>query len=249
MPKHQKYVLILFWLFLAVNPLYTQVVQTHNIVTGFFQLKDQLNLGMVFSGAQLEYRYGIQWKISNHQILYQPRLGIGAAFNREMPGVQIHIAPVNVTWAMRFFEQKGHTIKGGLNFMGDYNYQAYPFLHDAHMFWNTEIGISPVVQYSFQWKNRRISAVMQNSLFGFVSHIQKYDPHYYSVEAKEFFVKPHKDLEFGSYNNYNRTNISLEFVPNVQKIHSFIYEFEYLGLFYGNKFERINHNVIWRMTL
>ena len=236
------------------NPLYSQVKQTHDVVVGFLQLKDGLNLGMVFNGFQLEYRYGIEWKINSHKIYYQPRFGAGYVFKRGvmeqvMDDVQIHIAPVNVTWTTLVYEKNRHTIRGGLNFITDYNYQFYDDLHDSPLFWTAEIGFSPVIQYNYQWKNKRIGIRLQNSLVGFTSHFQEYDPYFWTFTWQDFFVKPHENLKFGSFNNYNHTNISLEFVPNTSKKHSFMYEFDYLGFYYGNKFSRMSHNLIWRLSL
>ena len=245
--NHLKCVFV-FCLSIAIIPIHSQVKQSHSIVIGFLQLKDQFNLGMVFNGVQLEYRYGIKWVINDHEILYQPELGAGLAFNRGMIGGQIHFAPVNVTWAMPFYEKNGHSIRGGANFISDYNYHYYE-LNDGPLFWTAEIGISPVVQYAYQWDNKRINLGLQNSLFGFTSHRQGYDPYLWSFTWRDFVVDPHKNLKFGSFNNYNHTNISLEFVPNISKIHSFAYEFDYLGFFWGNQFHRINHNLFWRMSL
>ena len=245
-----KRVVILTMIFglIIIKPVHSQVTQSHNIVAGFLQLKDEFGLGLVFSGVQLEYRYGLHWKINEHEIMYQPKLGLGIAFNRGMLGAQIHIAPVNVTWAMPFYEQNGHTIKGGINFITDYNYQWYE-LHDGPLFWNSVIGFSPVVRYSYQWDNKRLNAGLQNSLFGFTSRRQDYDPYLFSFTWKDFVVYPHKELRFGSFNDYNHTKVSFEFVPDIYKIHSFAYEFDYLGYFYGNRFDRINHNLLWRMSL
>jgi hypothetical protein len=192
-----------------------------------------------------------QWK---EVMQKHTKLGLGLAFNRGMIGGQIHIAPVNVTWTMPFYEQNGHTIKGGFNFITDYNYQYYE-LHDGPLFWNSEIGFSPVVGYGYQWDNERtqvrsrVNASLQNSLFGFTSRRQGYDPYIWSFTWKDFVVDPHKNLQFGSFNDYNHTKVSLEFVPNIFKMHSFAYEFDYLGFFYGYRFDRINHNLLWRMSL
>ena len=252
--KYLKHTLVFLGLTVFVSLNYAQVKQTHEFVVGSLQLKEGLNLGMVFSGFQLEYRYGVQWNIKNQKIAYQPKFGAGYSFHcgvlgQVMDDVQIHIAPVNVTWTMPFFEKSKHTIKGGVNFMTDYNYQYYDGLHDSPLFWSTEIGFSPVLQYSYQWNNKLICVGLQNSLFGFTSHIQGYDPYFWQPTLKDFFVKPHTDLKFGSFNNYNHTTISLEFVPNTLKKHSFAYEFDYLGFYYGNKFSRISHNLIWRLSL
>jgi len=240
---------LLLWLFLATHPLYSQITHSHSIVLGFLQLKDQSNLGMVFDGGQLEYRYGLQWKINEHEIIYQPKLGAGVGFNHELEAAQIHIAPVNATWTMPFYEQNGHTIRGGTNFATDYNYQVYIDFHSTNLFWTNEIGFSPIIRYSYQWDSKRINANLQNSLFGFTSHCQGYDSHFRSTYPRDFFVKPHEELRFGSFNDYNHTTVSLEFVPNISKIHSFVYEFDYLGFFNGMQFHRINHNLLWRMSL
>jgi hypothetical protein len=224
------------------------VKQSHDIVFGFLQLKDEFGLGLVFNGGQLEYRYGVQWKIKEHEVMYQPKIGLGIASKHKLLGVQIHIAPANVTWTMRFYERNGHTIRGGANFITDYNYHWYE-LHDGPLFWSTEIGISPVIRYSYQWNNKRFNVGLQNSLLGFTSHRQGYDPYIWSFTWKDFVVYPHKDMKFGSFNNYNHTKVFLEFIPNISKKHSIAYEFNYLGLFYGNQFHRINHNLIWRISL
>jgi hypothetical protein len=238
----------MLFLVVIINPLYGQITHTHSIVLGFLQLKDHNNLGMVFNGAQLEYRYGLKWTINDHEILYQPKLGFGLAFKRGMIGGQISIAPVNVTWIMPFYENNGHTIRGGANFIIDYNYQLYQ-VNDGTLFWTAEIGVSPVIQYSYQWNSKRINLGLKNSLFGFSSHRQGYDPYKFLFTWKDFAVDPNKNLKFGSFNNYNHTNVSMEFIPNISKIHSFAYEFDYLGFFSGSQFHRINHNLFWRMSL
>ena len=252
--KYSKYAIVFFWLTMIITPLHSQVKQSHDVVAGFLQLKDGLNLGMVFNGFQLEYRYGVKWQVNNHEIYYQPRFGAGYVFQngvleQVMDDVQLHIAPVNVTWTMPLYRKNGRLLDGGINFIADYNYQDYNDLHDALLFWNSEIGFSPVIRYGMQWNNKRIYAVLQNSLFGFTSHIQGYDAYFWQKTFKDLFVKPHTDMKFGSFNNYNHTNVSFEFVPNTLKKRSLTYEFDYLGFYYGNKLSRISHNLIWRIAL
>ena len=248
--KYSKCALAFLWLTIIMNPLHGQVKHSHDIVLGFLQIKDEIALGEVYKGVQLEYRYGLHWKINNHEILYQPKLGYGIGFKRKMTAEQFHLAPVNLTWTVPFYERNEHTIRVGTNFIMDYNYHNYTEIHDDPLFWNAEIGLSPVIRYSFEWDNKRINAGLQNSLIGFSSRRQGYDPYFWGQKWKDdIILNPHKDMKFGSFNNYNHTKLSLEFVPNISKIHSVGYEFDYLGVFYGNKFHRINHNLIWRISL
>ena len=262
---NKRYVFILFWLLIVFSPLYGEVNQSHSIVASFLQLKEQYNLGTVFNGAQLEYRYGLHWKIHDHEILYQPKLGFGIVFNNVMmgeeggmKGYQANISPVNVSWIAPFprnwpfYEHSGHAIKLGLNFAMNYSYQAYLDLHGGNMFWASEIGFSPIIQYQYQWNNKRIGIGLQNSLFGFTSHTQKKDLyfyHFFALNAPDWFKKPHEDMQLGSFNKYNHTNVSIEFSPNIQKRHSFLYEFDFFSTFYGMQFKRMNHNIIWKVSV
>ncbi len=243
-----KKLIICLGLIIILNPLFGQVKQSHTMVLGLLQLKDQANLGMVFSGVQLEYRYGLTWLLQEHEITYQPKLGFGVGFNRGMFGVQLKFVPVNVSWIMPLYDQNGHTIRVGANFATDYSWQIYQPLQSGHLFWASEIGVSPIIKYNYQWDNKRIGLRIQNSLFGFTSHTQEFDPYWISWELKEFIITPHENLNFGSFNNYDHTNIALEFTPNIDKRHSFVYEFDYFGLFYGVQFRRLNHNLMWRIT-
>jgi hypothetical protein len=242
--------LVFLWLTIIMTPLYSQAEKSHDIVLGNLQLKDGYNnLGMVFNGAHLEYRYGIQWKINEHEIRYQPKLGMGLTFNRGMFSAHVPVTPINVTWKMPIYEQNGHTIRVGANFMCDYHYILYNELHDGPLFWTAETGLSPVIRYSYQWNDKRMSVRLQNSLLGFTSHRQGYDSYKHLFSWRDFVVHPHKEMKFGSFNNYNHTNVSVEYMPNISQKHSFMYEFDYFGIFNESKYSRLNHNLIWRISL
>ena len=231
------------------QPLYSQIKQSHSITFSFLQLKEKFNIGMVFNGIQLKYVYGITWKIGESELTYQPGLAFGIAWSHEMTGYKIGISPVNISWEIPIFQNNGHTLKTGSNLAGNYYYQMYPDLHGGHLFWASEIGLSPVLNYQYQFNNSRLVCSFQNSLLGFVSHTEKNEPYFYSFKAGDFFIRPHENMKFGSFNNYDHTKLSIEFIPRIDKIHSFLYEFDYLGVWYNTKFEQLNHNLIWRMTL
>jgi hypothetical protein len=231
------------------QPLHAQVKQSHSSALSFLQMKDGFNIGMVFNGAQLKYIYGVAWKIGEAELAYQPNLDFGIAWSYEMTGYKIGISLVNVTWDMPIYQNDEHTLKAGANFAGNYNYQLYPDLHGGHLFWASEIGLAPVIKYQYKFNDRRIVCSLQNSLFGFVSHTEENKPYFYSFKASDFFIRPHENMKFGSFNNYNHSKMSMELIPNIKKIHSFLYEFDYLGIWYNTKFQQANHSLVWRMSL
>ncbi len=65
----------------------------------------------------------------------------------------------------------------------------------------------------YQWNNKGINLTLQNSLLGFTSHRQGYDPYFWCFTWRDFVVNPNKNMKFGSFNNYNHTTVSLEFIP------------------------------------
>jgi hypothetical protein len=213
------------------------------------QLKEKFNIGMVFNGIQIKYIYGITWRIGESELTYQPGLELGIAWSHEMTGYKVGISPANISWTIPFFKNNGHTLGTGANFAMNYNYQIYPDLHGGHLFWTSEIGLSPIINYQYKFSNSIIACSFQNSLLGFVSHTDNNEPYFYSFKASDFFIRPHENMKFGSFNNYNHTKLSIEFIPNTEKIHSFLYEFDYFGIWYKTKFEQINHSLIWRMIL
>jgi hypothetical protein len=249
MKKLIKIIIIGIILSNGIQPLNAQIKQSHSIVLSFLQMKDEFNIGMVFNGIQLKYIYGITWETGGSEITYQPSLDFGIAWTREMTAYKIGVSIVNVTWYMPIYQNDGHMLRAGAHFAGNYNYQLYPDLHGGHLFWASEIGLSPVLKYQYQFNNSRIAGTLQNSLLGFVSHTEHNEPYFYSFKASDFFIRPHTNMEFGSFNNYNHTKLSLEFTPNIEKIHSFLYEFDYLGIWYDTKYQQINHSLIWKMSL
>jgi hypothetical protein len=238
-------IVLIYW----TQALYAQVKQSHSAIFGFLQLKEKFNIGMVFNGIQLKYVYGITWRIGEQELTYQPCLAFGVAWSYEMTGYKISISPVNITWEIPIFQNNGHTLKTGGNFAGEYYYQMYPALHGGHLFWVSEIGLSPILKYQYQFNSSRLVFLLQNSLLGFVSHTKKNDPYFYSFKVNDFFIRPHENMKFGSFNNYDHTKLSIEFIPNIDKIHSFLYEFDYLGIWYETKYQQLNHSLIWRMML
>jgi hypothetical protein len=249
MNKIIKVFLIGIVIYSLTQPLYAQIKQFHSITLSFLQIKEEFNIGMVFNGIQIKYVYGITWKIGDSELTYKPELAFGIAWSHEMTGYKIGISPLNVSWEIPVFQNHGHTIKAGANLAGNYNYQMYPDLHDAHLFWASEIGLSPVLNYQYQLNNSRITCSLQNSLLGFVSHTERNEPYFYSLKASDFFIRPHENMKFGSFNNYDHTKLSIEFQPNINKMHSFIYEFDYFGIWYKTRYDQINHNFIWRMAI
>jgi len=214
--------------------------------TGFLQIKDDFNQGMVFDGAQINFQYQHSWKFSSVELLYKPKVALGIPFDKGIMAVNINFVPVDVSCLKPAYNSELHLIKIGLNFATNYSYQSYPDLHAGRLFWFGEIGFSPVVEYQHRWSESVIGINLQNSLFGFVSRPKDYNPYFYSLKFADFFTNPHEDMRFGSFDKYNHTNLQIEYVPNRSEANSFAFGMEYIGAYYGMRFQSLNYYLQWK---
>jgi hypothetical protein len=186
--------------------------------------------------------------LSDFELHYSPELALGVPFSKGMIAVNIHFVPVNVSVIAPVYKQNAHSLKIGGNVMTNYNYQVYTNLQNGHLFWFGEIGLSPVIEYSYQWKQREINILLQNSMIGFVSHTEKNEPYFYSFKFSDFIVRPNSNLKFGSFDKYNHTKFVFEFVPNTAKKHAFAVGMEYMGIWNNVHFQSLNYYLQWKKS-
>ena len=234
-------------LFLSTNGL-AQNKNEISVYAGFLQLKEELNQSMVYNGPQIGFHYQRNISFEKWELRYKPKIALGIPFNRGMIAANFHFVPVDFSGIVPVFQDDKHTLRVGLNFSANYGYQFYPKQLGAYLFWNSEIGLSPCIEYDFQWNNSRIKVSLQNSVAGFVSHTKEVTPYFYSIKFSDFFTQPHKNMKFGSFDKYNHTNASVEYTPNISKGHSIAFGVEYIDSYFDNRFQSLNYYLQWKKS-
>ena len=243
----QKLFIVFCALLFVSNHCFAQNRNEISVYTGFLQIKDRFNQGMVYNGTQIGFRYGRNWHFENWELRYRPEIAFGVSLNRQMVGVNINFVPIDFTGLVPIFNNGQHNVKAGLGFATNYNYQIYPNQHNsARLFWHSDIGFALCAEYSFQWQQRRITVFFQNSVAGFVSRTESVSHYFYSFGLAYFFTQPHTNMQFGSFDKFNRTNASVEFDPNTTSGHSFVLGIEYISSHFGNRFQSLNYNLKWK---
>jgi len=247
--KQLKTVISIFCvlLFFSTNCL-AQYKNEISVYTGLLQLKEELNQNMVYNGPQIGFHYQRNWFFEKWDLRYKPEIALGVPFNRGMKGVNIRFVPIDVSGIVPVYKNEKHTVKVGLNFATDYNYQAYPDQHSGHLFWYGEIGIAPCAEYDYQWNQSKIKVSIQNSIAGFISHTESITPYFYSLKFSDFFILPYKNMKFGSFDKYEHLNASIEYVPNISKKHSVVLSIEYMSSYFNNHFQSLNYFLQWKKS-
>ena len=247
--KLSKTVFITFCaLFFCSTNCFAQHKNEISVYAGFIQLKEELNQSMVYNGAQIGFHYQRNIFFKKWELRYKPKIAIGVTFNRGMIAANFNFVPVDFSGIVPVFQNDKHTLRVGLNFAANYGYQFYPKQLGAHLFWNSEIGIAPCIEYDYQWNNNRIKIFLQNSIAGFVSRTKEVTPYFYSVTFSDFFTQPHSNMKFGSFDKYNHTNVSIAYTPNISKGHSIILGVEYIDHYFSNRFQSLNYYLQWKKS-
>jgi len=239
---------IIIQLFLTFE-LFSQKQNEITISLESVQLKDKFNQGIVFTGPQIRFGYQYNYTFSKVEIAYNPKVAVGIPLSRGMMAVNLNFTPIDVSCFGFVVKSDKHIVKIGVNFATNYGYQSYADLHAARLFWVGEIGIAPAIQYAYQWKQSRIEINVQNSILGFVSHTERYDPYFYSLKFSDFFVRPHQNMKFGSFDKYNHTKIVIGYNPNISKKNTFGFGVEYLDTYFNTRFQNLNYTLLWKRTL
>lgn len=230
------------------NRVYSQDKNSIAVSTGFLQIKDDFNQGMVYNGPMINVQYQRLWDFSVVELQYKPKIALGVPFNRGMIAININFVPIDFSCLKSVYKSEQHLVKVGLNFTTNYSYQSYPDFQNARLFWFGEIGFSPIIEYKYKWGNRAVGVNLQNSLFGFVSRTKEYNPYFYSFQFSDFFISPHSNMQFGSFDKYNHTNFQIEFIPNTIKANYFIFGIEYISAHFNTHFQSLNYYLQWKKT-
>jgi hypothetical protein len=248
--KNLHLFVLLFFILLSSGVLHAQK-RSHvfSLSPDFVQVKEDLNRGMVFDGAQLHFRYTYKKYYSSAEFRYQAGLSWGMAFNLGMGATQFHFGLADLSYLKNIYKTDKHILKLGGTITDNYNFNRYPDLQSGHLFWCTEIGIDMQMQYTFCWKEHQINVCFTNSLAGLTSRPDASpDPYFYSLRFADYIKYSHSHMKFGSFNNYVHTILTAEYLPKVTKRHSISAGIDYFGLTYQPSFKRLIYFVQWNKT-
>jgi hypothetical protein len=216
-----KTVVFVFCLFILLNQ--NSLAQPKNelsVYLGLVQLKDELAQSMVYRGPQVGFQYGRSWFFKEWELRYKPGIAMGIPFNRGMLGAGFHFIPVDLSGVMPVYQDDKHVFRVGLNFVTNYTYQFYPMQLGAHLFRFGEIGFAPCIEYEYRWNQRKVKVFLQNSVAGWVSRTDHVPHYFYSFKVSDFVAKPHQNMKFGSFDQYEHLHASIEYVPDMSKKHA-----------------------------
>jgi hypothetical protein len=226
----------------------TSIGKTHTLSfkTQYIQVKDALNYGLVYNGPNLGVAYSYKKSTDENMLTYSPEVYFGGLFAKG-GGFSWRFKPIDIFYGLNL---KSRHITIGAYLSTDYQWQQYPELHGGRLYWFSSIEIGPKIAYELHTNSYLLNICFSNSLAGFTSRPkQTNEPYFYSFSLSEFINVANQNLDFGSFNQFNRTKLEIKLNPDSWKRFSIGYSFEYFGYYQEPSLSYLSHsfNLNWKI--
>jgi len=235
--------LVLLIVFLNSSAQENNITRYSFFSTGFSQLKESANFGLVFNGPA--FNYGMKWNFRNEKriITCGYELGVGIPFSKNIPALDFYLKPVDLAYMFRF-QGLSNKLYIGPALKLEYNYSLYPQLQSGFDYWFTNFSLGINAQYSFSRQNSAFQIALSSSLAGFISRQPDYrDPYFFDIGFKYAVRDLHQNLIFGSFEKYNTTALEILWKPVSKSRLKFGYEFRYAGYYAAPEFKKVSHSI------
>jgi hypothetical protein len=236
-----KTISILSGILLIISAAFAQPATTHEhkISVNYLQIKESLNYGLVFKGPGLNYEYLKRWEYDKNQLTYTGRFGFSYLETRDIAAANINLVPVNLNYLFKPKPEKEFFI--GPTLLVDYNYELYPDLQSGYSFWFTHMSVGVKMLYKFNLQSNLFQVELGTTLFGITSRAKQWeDPYYYDLSFGDVIKYLHQDMQFGSFGQYNHSELEIRYKPNAGSRWALAYNFQYYGYFDEPRLDMIN---------
>lgn len=241
----KKSINLLFLIFLIITVAKAQEktnISQSYFSTGFKQIKESANFGLVFSGANINY--GHYWEsLKNNRIFsIENEIGVSIPFSKGIPALDIYFKPAEISYL--FCSNGKNTFAAGPLVKFEYNYTLYPQLQSAFDYWFTNFSMGINSLFNFNIAGQSLSAKLKFTLLGITSRQpESRNPYWYDIGFKHAIKHLNSDFEFSTLNKYFTTDFELAWKPKPGSRITWAYCFNYSGYFEAPEISMISHNI------
>jgi hypothetical protein len=215
---------------------------TNNLYFNYLQLKDQMNYGLIFKGAGINYSYSLFCQNDRRLVSYEGKIGLSVIQSHDIPAFNMNITPFHLNYLLKSKNNKYNAF--GFFLISEYNNLFNPDLHSGILFWHTHLGLGPVVKYSQKIRGSQFKISVNFSLIGLNSRQPMYhDPYFWNIGYIDLIKPRFSDLSFGSLNKYNYSEFEFIWEPSSDSRAVFAYNLKYIGYYAEPTLTLLNQSV------
>lgn len=217
-------------------------LQTHTVSLNFLQIKEEMNYGLAFHGPGLGYAYSAIWQNPKRILAYEGRFSLSFPMTRGILAGAFNVVPVRLDYQFKVGSSGKVCI--GPYYIMEYNYETYPDLQSGFSFWFTNYSLGGALNYSFDAKKNHFDLLFHTTVLGITSRQTEIEDPYFFDQSFAYAVKfVHQDFQFGSWNNYNQSEIELRWKPGADSRLAYAYSFQFYGYFQEPHLTMINQTL------
>jgi hypothetical protein len=210
--------------------------------TGFKQIKESANFGLVFSGANINYGHYLESSKNNRIFSIENEIGVCIPFSKGIPAMDVYLKPAEVSYLFIFSGKNSFAVGPMVKF--EYNYTLYPQLQSAFDYWFTNFSMGINSLYNFNIAGQPLCARLKFTVLGITSRQpESRNPYWYDIGFKYALIHSNSDFAFSTLNKYNVTNFELTWKPKSAKRITWSYFFDYSGYFDAPEISMVSHNL------
>ena len=162
----------------------------------------------------------------------------------------LHIKPLDLGGGWPLVDDDDISLYLGAYVAMNYYLQIFKELEDGHVFWFTFIDAGPRLILDKNGKKQKFRFQLANSVIGLASRPDGLeDTYYHDLHAFDIISNIHSNLQAGSFNLLNHTDLEVEW-RHVNKMGTSIaYRLEYFGYYSGARLDYLVNSISIRLVV
>jgi len=237
--------------FACTLPCLSQISRSSlNLGGEFFQLKDQKNYGLLFTGGNLEIGYTFETQFRSNSFSYQAEFGFGPGFSKGIASINFHLKPADFAYCFLISDNEDFSIRLGPYVSMNYFLQMYPELQSGHALWFTFYDMGPRLILDSRIGEQDVGFSIATSVIGMVSRpAELNETYYYSLSFSDLIGKVHSNFTAGSFGLFNHFDLGIKWKIPGNRNNSLSYQLEYFYYAAEPKLDYLVHTISFNIKL
>lgn len=216
----------------------------------FFLLNDENISGHFFTGPNFSLGYSQLRQSIYGFSRYEAAVGAGAAFGDGTVGFNLHIKPLDLAGGWPLVDNDEISLYLGAYVAMNYYIQVFNKAENGHVSWFTFIDAGPRLILDKNHKRKKFRFQLATSLAGLASRPDGLeDTYYHELHAFDMLSHVHSNLESGTFNLLNHTDLEVEWRGLSKMGTSIAYRLEYFGYYAGARLDYLVNSISLRLLV
>lgn len=183
------------------------------LAAGYSALRDELNVGLVYHGAELGGQIGQRIHFGVDELRWEAALGLAFLSTRGMPALELRLTPVTAGYLWGVVEREWRLWLGPA-LSANYRWYLNPMLQSGSFFWYTRYDVQLWVAASIPYRGHGLKLELRTALLAAASRPDAQpDPYFYDWGLGDLIASAHGNMVVALPNRVQHLRLVAEWRP------------------------------------